>query len=298
MYQRVGLRLPYASINESLFEQFHEKTSISLPVKFLKQYADYYTETEQTILKYILTSPFVHVDETKVNIKGVNWYVWVFTDERRVVFRLRETREASIVHELLDNYKGVLISDFYPGYDSIVCRQQKCWVHLIRDINDDLLANPLDKEYEEFVLEIRNLILPIMEAVQQYGLKRHNLEGFKNQVESFYQRVIVGKWYRSELVLKYQKRFIRYKNSLFTFLENDGIPWHNNTAERAIRPFAIQRDMSKSPLHDSATHDYLVLLSIRQTCRFQGKSFFKFLFSGEKDVDLFRESKRTQIFEF
>jgi hypothetical protein len=30
-----------------------------------------------------------------------------------------------------------------------------------------------------------------------------------------------------------------------------------------------------------------VLLGIRQACRFQAKSFFKFLFSGEKDVDLF-----------
>ena len=64
--------------------------------------------------------------------------------------------------------------------------------------------------------------------------------------------------YRSDLVLKYQKRFLRYKESLFTFLKEDGIPWHNNTAERAIRPFAIQRDTSKSPLHESATPHYVV----------------------------------------
>jgi hypothetical protein len=35
------------------------------------------------------------------------------------------------------------------------------------------------------------------------------------------------------------------------------------------------------------THDYLILLGIRQTCRFQGKSFFKFLFSGETDLENF-----------
>ena len=94
--------------------------------------------------------------------------------------------------------------------------------------------------------------------------------------------------------MTYQKRFIRYQNSLFTFLTEDGIPWHNNTAERAIRPFAIQRDISKSPLHDSATHDYLTLLGIRQTCRFQGKSFFKFLFSGETDLHNFESRKRKR----
>jgi len=241
-----------------------------------------------------MRSPYIHADETKVNIKGTNWYVWVFTDERHVIFKLTETREATIAHELLRKYQGTLVSDFYPGYDAVECKQQKCWVHLIRDLNDDLQANPMDREYEGFVLEVRNMIVPIMETVQKYGLKRRHLNKFEKYVDIFYKRVIVDKQYKSDVVLTYQKRFLRYKNSLFTFLTEDGIPWHNNTAERAIRPFAIQRDISKSPFNDSTTHDYLALLSIRQTCRFQGKSFFKFLFSGETDLDSFESRKRKR----
>jgi hypothetical protein len=236
----------------------------------------------------------VHVDETKFNIKGSNWYVWVFTDERYVTFTLKETREADFVHELLRHYSGVLISDFYPGYDSVECRQQKCWVHLIRDLNDDLQENPFDKKFEVFIFEVRNLIVPIMEAIQKYGLKRRHLDKFEQKVDLFYYKNIVDKQYRSDLVVKYQKRFLRYKKSLFAFLKEDGIPWHNNTAERAIKPFAIQRDTSKSPLYDSATRHYLALLSIRQTCRFQRKSFFKFLFSGETDLEKFESRKRKQ----
>ena len=275
-------------------EQFSEKISTARLIDFLKQYADYYAETAKSITEHLLRSPYVHVDETKVNIKGSNWYVWVFTDEKHVMFTLKETREADFVHELLRNYQGVLISDFYPGYDAVECRQQKCWVHLIRDLNDDLQENPFDKEYEAFILEVRNLIIPIMETVQNYGLKRRYLHKFEQQVEIFYRKVIVDKKYKSDLVLTYQKRFIRYKDSLFTFLTEDGIPWHNNTAERGIRPFAIQRYVSKSPFRDSTTHAYLALLSIRQTCRFQGKSFFKFLFSGETDLDKFEARKRKR----
>jgi len=239
----------------------------------------------------------VHADETEVNIKGHSWYVWVFTNEKYVIFKLTETREATIAHKLLYKYQGVLVSDFYLGYDSVECRQQKCWVHLIRDLNDDLQSNPMDREYEIFVSEVRNLIVPIMETIQKYGLKSRYLNNFEKQVDSFYQRFIVGKQYKSDVVLTYQKRFLRYKNSLFTFLTEDGIPWHNNTAERAIRPFAIQRDISKRPFNDSPTRDYLTLLSIRQTCRFQGKSFFKFLFSRETDLDKFeaRKHKRSQV---
>jgi Transposase IS66 family len=84
--------------------------------------------------------------------------VWVFTDGNYVIFKLTETREPTIVHELLKNYAGTLISDFYPGYDSAPCTQQKCWVHLIRNLNDDLLESPFDTELEMFALEVKNLI--------------------------------------------------------------------------------------------------------------------------------------------
>ena len=260
VYNRVALRLPYESITEGSLEYFNEKISISQPIKFLSRFAEYYTDTERSITECLLKSHFVHADETKVNIHGTNWFVWVFTNEQYVIFKLSETREATIVHKLLAGYKGTLISDFYPGYDSVECKQQKCWVHLIRDLNDDLRKNPFDKEFEAFILTIRDLIIPIMEAIQKYGLKKRNLNKFKKYVDQFYLKVIIDKRYKSDLVLKYQKRFIRYRDSLFTFLEEDGIPWHNNTAERAIRPFAIQRDVSKSPLHESATRDYIVLL--------------------------------------
>jgi hypothetical protein len=199
---------------------------------------------------------------------------------------------SSIVHEFLTNYRGILIADFYPGYDAVPCSQQKCWAHLIRDLNNDLWSAPFDTEFETFVAEVRNLIIPIMQAVQTYGLKKRYLQNFRKSVDHFYE-VIVDRPWTSECVLTYQKRFIRYRESLFTFLEHDGVPWHNNTAENAIRHLAIQRDMSPS-LYESVTRHYLVLLGIRQTCRSQGKSFFRFLFSGETDLEKFEAHKRKR----
>ncbi|WP_017313984.1 IS66 family transposase [Mastigocladopsis repens] len=292
IYHRVAMRLPYESISEMMQEQFGEKILAGSIVTFIKDFAQYYSVTEKFLIQSLLKSPIIHVDETTINIKGFNWYGWVFTNEKYVVFKLSETREATIVHELLSGYTGILVSDFYAGYDSVQCRQQKCWVHLIRDLNDDLRETPFDTEYETFVLEVKNLIIPIMETIQKCGLKKIMLNNFQKEVEHFYKRVITDKYYRSHLVIKYQKRFNRYRDSLFRFLEEDEIPWHNNVAERAIRHLAIQRDISSSPFHESATRNYLVLLSIQQTCRFQGQSFFKFLFSGETDIEKFKTHKR------
>jgi hypothetical protein len=294
VYQRVALRLSYGSLVETVKEHFKVKIRPSFIPSAMQYLSRYYARTEEVIAQHILESPFIHADETTINIKGMDQYVWIFTDGAHVIFRLWETREATIAHKLLIGYKGVLISDFYPGYDSIQCKQQKCWVHLIRDINSDLWANPFDTEFEIFVLEVRNLIIPIMEAVQEYGLKKQNLGRFKQSVDSFYTGVINGKHYKSELTIKYKDRFLRYQESLFTFLEQDGIPCHNNTAENAIRHLAIQRDMS-THFCEAVTRDYLTLLGIQQTCRFQSKSFFKFLFSEETDLDKFGDSDTSTV---
>jgi len=94
------------------------------------------------------------------------------------------------------------------------------------------------------------------------------------------------------VVITYQKRFDRYRGSLFTFLEHDGIPWNNNMAERSIRHLAVQRKISGTFFASVAPH-YLRLLGIMQTCRFQGKSLLKFLVSGETDIDAFKPPPRA-----
>ncbi len=152
VYQRIILRLPYRLITQAMEDVFHETASEASIVNFVESFAEYYRRTESMLVQQLRESPFVHVDETRLSIRGVDHYVWVFTEGRHVVFRLTDTREAAVVHELLAGYKGVLVSDFYPGYDAMECRQQKCWVHLIRDLNDDLWKLPFDDELQEFIL--------------------------------------------------------------------------------------------------------------------------------------------------
>ena len=152
-----------------------------------------------------------------------------------MLFRLSATRECTVVREVLGEYDGILITDFYAGYDSVPCRQQKCLVHLIRDLNNDVWRRLFDGELETFVLDVRNLLVPIMQAVNTYGLRKRNLAKFRTAVDGFDRQVIRSRTYRSDPVRMYQKRFQRYRHSLFRFLEYDGIPWNNNMGEPALR---------------------------------------------------------------
>jgi hypothetical protein len=164
-------------------------------------------------------------------------------------------------------------------------------VHLIRDLNDDLWKHPFVTEYELFVARV--LLVPMFQDVERYGLKTRHLQKHMKSVDRFYCQSIDDVIWQSEIIQTYQKRFLRYRESIFLFLTEDGIPWNNNMAERALRHLAVQRNISRSFYLKGAT-DYLTMLGVAQSCRFQEKSFLRFLLSEEKDVDAFKDRKRRK----
>ena len=56
-----------------------------------------------------------------------------------MVYFYTPTRAGDTIQAMLKNFSGVLVSDFYAAYDAIECPQQKCLIHLIRDLNEELL---------------------------------------------------------------------------------------------------------------------------------------------------------------
>jgi predicted RecB family nuclease len=292
VYQRVALRMSYRLISKATSDLFSEHLSTQTAEGFIEKFAEHYRHTEDLLLRGLLDGPVVHLDETKINIKGIDQYVWVFTDNVRVVYRLRPNRETEFLKPIFSRYNGTVVTDFYGGYDALPCKQQKCLVHLIRDLNDDLWKNPFDSEFEEFVVAVRELLLPLFEDVQRFGLKARHLAKHHTRIDKFYRDMITGKVSARDTTGRYLKRFERYKHSLFSFVENDGVLWHNNTAERALRHLAIQRKISGSFSEQGAT-DYLRLLAIAQTCRFQRKSFLGFLLSKSANVDEYKERSRV-----
>jgi hypothetical protein len=101
-----------------------------------------------------------------------------------------------------------------------------------------------------------------------------------------------GAAYGSEFARHYQQRLLKYRDKLFTFLDHDGVPWNNNTAENAVKRFVSRRKVMGTPFTESGIRDYLLLLSLSQTLRYRNASFWKFLLSGETDIDAFTTKRR------
>jgi hypothetical protein len=237
------------------------------------------------ILQGILSESAIHIDETTVKLKPLqNGYVWVLTTMDKVYYFYRPTREASFLKEMLAQFKGILISDFYTGYDSLPCEQQKCLIHLVRDIDDDILRNPFDIELKKMAQGFGIILRNIVNTIDKYGLKRRHLQKHKKEADQFLTELSLMD-YSSEIATKYKRRFEKSGPKMFTFLDHDGVPWNNNNAEHAIKRFARHRRYTGAMSTENTLKEYLTLSTVFETCEFNNINVLQFLLSKINTIE-------------
>jgi predicted RecB family nuclease len=300
MFEHVAHRISYEVLGEMLRESFG--LAVSSPevhmIKLLM--ARYYRPGYRQLLGKILSGPVLHIDETEVKLKTGKGYVWVLASLEEVVFLYRPTREGDFLKQLLKDFKGVLVSDFYAAYDAIDCPQQKCLIHLLRDMNQELLNHPFDEELQSVTGPFGVLLRDVITTIDQHGLKRCHLKKHDRAVARFFKS-LAAQSFCSEAAAALRQRLLKNRGKLFTFIQYDGVPWNNNNAENAIKRFAYYREDTVGVMKEAGLKDYLVLLSLCHTCRYQGISFLKFLLSRERDIDVFgtrgRARRRRPVIE-
>jgi predicted RecB family nuclease len=293
LYASTSLR----QTNDAVAESFQELFGITLPSGMVSRLrrlgADRYRATCDGLLSDLRRGPLIHADETRVGMKGPTGtgYVWVFASPDTAVYLYSPTRSGAHAHEALAGFRGVLVSDFYAAYDRIDCPQQKCLVHLIRDLNDDLLRNPFDEDLKRLAARFTSVLQPIIGTIDRFGLKRSHLGKHRRDVERYFAGES-SETYRSEVAGGYRTRLLKYRDKLFTFLDHDGVPWNNNNAENAVKLFASRRKVMGTLFTEAGIRDYLLLLSLYQTMRYRNLSFWRFLLSGQSDLAAFAASRR------
>ena len=288
LYQVIEVQIPQNAVAKSVRQLFGLSLSRGLISHIKSIEAARYQPAYRMILDRICAGKLAHADETKIPIGGTEGYVWVFTNLEDVAFVYSESREASTLQDVLGRFRGVLVSDFYAAYDSIECAQQKCLIHLMRDVNDDLRKQPFNEEMKGIAERFARLVRPMIETVDRFGLKARYLRKHKRSVDQFYDSLSKGD-FQTEVALGYKKRFEKNRSKLFTFLDHDGVPWNNNNAEHAIKALVTLRNRIGGQSSAKGMRDYLVLLSIAQTCKYKGASFLDFLRSGQMDINAFTD---------
>ena len=294
-YQHITHRLGVKSLAALFYEIFGIRVNWWEFLTFFRHLLVHkYRKTYNMLLAQLMAGPVLHIDETEIKLKDGAGYVWVFANPSATVYIFRRSREGDFLRKLLKNFKGVLVSDFYSAYDGLPCLQQRCLVHLMRDMNSAILDNPFDQELQSITAPFGALVAVnrrqlSMSTVSSGAICRPIRTQLKHSLAHS-----PSDFTRSDSSKGLQERLLRNRQRLFTFLQNDGVSWNNNLAENAIKRVSDYREDVGRSVKEAGLAEQLVLLSLYQTCRVRGMSFLKFLLSQERDMDAFAAGKRRR----
>lgn len=229
------------------------------------------------ILQELRQAKAVHFDDTGWRIDGVPHWLWVMLSKTAAWYTVENTRSRRIVEESLgEEFDGVVISDFLPSYKNLPYTQQKCLVHLLREIKTfekkpDFTPSP---EWMQVRIRVKRLVSESVGSLEK--------ELTQDEREALQLRLIARANEVGELDLThiYAKRLAKlvgqYSDKLFTFVVEPDVAWENNAAERGLRPMVVNRKTSFGSRSDEGAARLAVLQSIAQTAKLRDTSFIDF----------------------
>jgi len=233
------------------------------------------------------TQEVVHGDETGWKIGRLNWYIWCFCNRQMAYFKSSQTRAATVPKAILgEDFPGTLICDFYAAYNFIP-NLQRCLIHYLRDIQEERKIFPGSNalaEFEESIWTVikKGLAIQALPTGKEKSNKAHLLETELNRAKKY----MLPKGKPTTL----QKRIGKYEGELLTFVENPEVEYHNNRAERQIRPMVISRKMSYGSDTALGAERTCILHSVVETCRLNSRKpvdFLRVLLEGSIAEGLF-----------
>ena len=166
------------------------------------------------------------------------------------------------------------VTDFYPSFDKLRYRGQKCLLHLLRNPErvESKRGKRLTGEFRRFASRLRELVRDAVEASGESpcrrALKKSELE---RRLRSLYSRR-----YHDRNCRRICKLFRKHGNKLFTFLKVEDLSWNNNEAERALRPSVVVRKNSYGSKSELGTRNHAILMTIGETCKRHKMNFMQF----------------------
>ena len=177
--------------------------------------------------------------------------------------------ETALREFFLEAYEGVLVTDFWGAYNRVVCRKrQLCLVHLLRELEKvDKYNNAPD--WVEFRGKLKRLL---KDAIRLW--KRANLppDEFASKRQCLDRRLseLIDSKRRDSDAKRLVKRLKKYRHALFTFLDEPGVPFDNNHAEREIRPAVLMRKNSFHNMTDEGALVQSMLMTVFRTLKRRG----------------------------
>jgi transposase len=269
---RTVLRLPVRAIQILLADVHGLHLSVGELVALLHRVAEQGAEAVATVRERVRRRRVVHGDETSWREQGQNGYAWVLASpEGERYFEFHRSRAGAVVNGMLgEEFTGVLVTDFYAGYnDTPGGQHQRCWVHLLRDLAQLREAHASDLSRQG--VEVRAWVAAVRALWDRVRAASTSPPDDKAARAATEQALLVEVRTLGEQFVEQTAhpchalawRLWHFQGELLTCVRQPDVPADNNTAERAIRPLVVGRKISggsRSP-RGSATRMALATLA-------------------------------------
>ena len=213
-------------------------------------------------------SKWVHIDETGFHVEGEKFWLWTFRSaENDVLVVIIDSRGRDVVRDTMgEDFHGPAIVDGWKAY-SYLTIIQRCWAHLIREVD----AFKLSENGEKLSKEVHSMFTELRESLKSDDMNyRISMKtAFDSRMEDLVRR------YEPHQDLHKPVGYIRNGlGSWFTCLLYPGMEPTNNLAEQAIREHVVIRKIIGTFRSESGSQNYQYISSLLATWRLKGLSMF------------------------
>ena len=211
-----------------------------------------------------------HVDETSWFQSGALKWLWVMANTAVSYFMIHPHRSKDAFLALVGDWDGILVSDDYGLYRSWVAKRQTCLAHLIRR------AKALSERKNDSLRDFGKSVLKELQLLCHFA----KAPPTQKQWTDFYSRFILLLFLfenADDEAGTMARRLLGEMDSLWLFLEEDGVEPTNNFGERALRFGVLWRKRSNGTQSDKGDRWVERILSLKQTCRTRSLPVFPLL---------------------
>ncbi|MGI0069797.1 MAG: IS66 family transposase, partial [Nitrosopumilaceae archaeon] len=281
--ERFGLRLMVLIVSLKLLGLSYQKISGLLKMLFglditesainhaVKKISHAFGKRYEQMIEELKTEHNIHGDETSWRINGKNHWLWAFVGRQTVLYEIDKSRGRDAPTRILDGYDGNITSDSWPAWNYVGKTHQRCQWHYLNDLNDTIQYKNPGKEFASFAKRLQKILYDSQKTTAK---KKEGMLLLKTNLERRIGRLIHKK-YTNKHCMRFVKRLRREKEMLFTFLDIKS-DYHNNAAERAIRPNVIIRKITNGHRSDDGAISHKILMSVKETCRLRGLNFYDY----------------------
>lgn len=227
----------------------------------------------EQVQQQALSSAVLHGDESGWRVDGKTHWLWCFANRSLSYFMIDRSRGSpALLKFFTQEFGGILVSDFWGAYNAVACaRRQMCLVHLLRDLEHvEKYKSPSDR-WPAFAKKLRRLLGDAVRLWRRKDeLPPQTYASRRERLGDRLDALIATAWDDAQ-AKRLIKRLRRHRDELFTFLDQPGVPFENNLAERAIRPAVIIRKNSYGNRSEQGADIQAILMSIFFTLKKRGR---------------------------